>query len=293
MTCFSYRPGFSDFSYLFTDFPYHYCVKCRIWPFLHKKKHYFRKEVLDTFFYSVRTFARNRQHYFSKYGGTDAWTVPPLQIFGGTVPPVPPRSPPLPSLCSCMCFLSRLSSLCLCLYLPPILFLPCFVSSVLVSLPLSLHLSVSASNLPLSLSTPSHRPSVSVCLSLSVNQSVSLSICLSVCPSICLSIYASLSLLSYGLCHTSSHFCLFNHLYLSLSLWLCLCSVCLCLSLVLCHSESLYVSVLENHTAVIKSHWKTDSLSCCMQKDNCKVKIISTRESMTYLSWTLRYNNKR
>src|SRR6218665_1579650 len=28
-------------------------------------------------------------------GGTNAWAVPPPQILGGTVPPVPPRSPPL------------------------------------------------------------------------------------------------------------------------------------------------------------------------------------------------------
>src|SRR6218665_3652120 len=34
------------------------------------KNHYFRKEFLyDTFVYSVRTFARIRQHYFSKYWG--------------------------------------------------------------------------------------------------------------------------------------------------------------------------------------------------------------------------------
>src|SRR6218665_1003610 len=28
-------------------------------------------------------------------GGTNAWAVPPPQVLGGTVPPVPPRSPPL------------------------------------------------------------------------------------------------------------------------------------------------------------------------------------------------------
>src|SRR6218665_317904 len=65
-------------------------LKCRIRPFLHKKNHYFRKEFLDkTIFYSVSTFARIRQNYFSKYWGTNAWAVPPPQIFGGTVPPVP------------------------------------------------------------------------------------------------------------------------------------------------------------------------------------------------------------
>jgi len=54
-----------------------------------------RKEFLDdTFFYSVHTFARIRQHYFSKHWGTDAWTVPPPQIWGER-PPRPTRSPPL------------------------------------------------------------------------------------------------------------------------------------------------------------------------------------------------------
>jgi len=45
------------------------------------------------FFYSVPTFARIRQHYFSKYA--DAWAVPHLKFLGGPSPPVPPRSPPL------------------------------------------------------------------------------------------------------------------------------------------------------------------------------------------------------
>src|SRR6218665_471888 len=43
---FSHQPGFSDFPFLFPDFPYLYYVKCRIWPFPHKKNHYFRKEFL-------------------------------------------------------------------------------------------------------------------------------------------------------------------------------------------------------------------------------------------------------
>src|SRR6218665_126713 len=36
----------------------------------------------DAFFHSVRTFARVRQHYFSKYWGMDAWAVPSPQIWG-------------------------------------------------------------------------------------------------------------------------------------------------------------------------------------------------------------------
>src|SRR6218665_3207916 len=58
---------------------------------------YFRKGFLDdTFFYSVHTFARVRQHYTSQnIGGTDAWAVSPPQICLGGFPPVPSRSPPL------------------------------------------------------------------------------------------------------------------------------------------------------------------------------------------------------
>src|SRR6218665_949963 len=85
---FSHRPGFSHFTFV-------YCIKCPIRPFLHQKNHYFRKEFLDkTFFYSVRTFARIRQHYFSKYWGTNAWAVPHLKFWGDR-PPSSPRSPPL------------------------------------------------------------------------------------------------------------------------------------------------------------------------------------------------------
>src|SRR6218665_3991577 len=85
---FSHRPGFLDFAF-FT------VIKCHIRPFLHKKNHYFRKEFLDkTIFYSAHPFARIRQHYLSKYWGTNAWAVPPPQIFGGTVPQSPQVSAP-------------------------------------------------------------------------------------------------------------------------------------------------------------------------------------------------------
>src|SRR6218665_955337 len=40
-------------------------------------------------FYSLHTFTRIRQHYFSKYWGTNAWAVPTPQIFWGDRPPVP------------------------------------------------------------------------------------------------------------------------------------------------------------------------------------------------------------
>src|SRR6218665_305935 len=53
-----------------------------------------KNSFMTAFFYSVHTFARIPQHYFSKHWGTDAWAVPPPQIFGDR-PPIPPRSPPL------------------------------------------------------------------------------------------------------------------------------------------------------------------------------------------------------
>src|SRR6218665_593184 len=53
----------------------------------------------NSLFYSVRTFTRIRQHCFSKYwGGYGCMGRPHLKFFGGTVPPVLPRSPPLISL---------------------------------------------------------------------------------------------------------------------------------------------------------------------------------------------------
>ena len=57
-------------------------------PFLARiNNHYFRKEFLyDTFLKSVRTFARIRQHYFSKYWGDGYMCRPPPQIFGGPSP---------------------------------------------------------------------------------------------------------------------------------------------------------------------------------------------------------------
>src|SRR6218665_941817 len=85
---FSREPGFSDFPYL-------YGLKCRVWLFLPKKNHYFRKEFLDStlFFYSARTLTHIRQHSLSKYGGR-CMGRPPTSNFGGNRPPSPPRSPP-------------------------------------------------------------------------------------------------------------------------------------------------------------------------------------------------------
>src|SRR6218665_1661189 len=65
---------FSFLSLIFRNY-----VKCRLWPFPHMK---------NTFFYSVHTFARIRQHYFPKYWGDECMGRPHLK-FGGNVPPVP------------------------------------------------------------------------------------------------------------------------------------------------------------------------------------------------------------
>jgi len=64
---FSHRPGFPNFAFLFSGCPYLYYVKCRIWPFPHKK---------NTFFYSVHTLARIRQHS-SKFLGDGCMGRPP------------------------------------------------------------------------------------------------------------------------------------------------------------------------------------------------------------------------
>src|SRR6218665_1006023 len=63
-------------------------LTCHMQPFLHKKNHYFSKEFLDKIiFYSVRTFARIKQHYFSKYWGNQCMGRPPTSNFGGDRPP--------------------------------------------------------------------------------------------------------------------------------------------------------------------------------------------------------------
>jgi len=79
---FSHRPGFSDFTFLCS-------IKCRIRAFLHQKNNISEKNSLIALFvYSVRTFARIRQHYFFKYWGTNACMGrPPTSNFGGDRPP--------------------------------------------------------------------------------------------------------------------------------------------------------------------------------------------------------------
>src|SRR6218665_2377316 len=60
-----------------------------------REKPLFHNKILhDTFFQSIRTFARVRQHYFSKYWEDGCMgRRPPPQIWGDR-PPVSPNSPP-------------------------------------------------------------------------------------------------------------------------------------------------------------------------------------------------------
>ena len=84
----------------FVKIPYLYYVKCHIWPFPHKK---------NAFFYSVHTFVRIPQHYFSKYWGGSMHGPSPHLKFWGDRPPSSPRSPPLP-IRSCSFFPRHLIS---------------------------------------------------------------------------------------------------------------------------------------------------------------------------------------
>src|SRR6218665_1153428 len=65
-------------------------------PFFTTKSPLSIKKILDdTYFSSLQAFAPIPQHYTSQnIGGTNAWAVPHLK-FWGTVPPSPPRYPPL------------------------------------------------------------------------------------------------------------------------------------------------------------------------------------------------------
>jgi len=64
-------------------------------PFLTRKSTLFQKRTpLWHLFYSVRTFARIRQHCFSKYWRRRMHGPSLTSNFWGTVPPVPPRSRP-------------------------------------------------------------------------------------------------------------------------------------------------------------------------------------------------------
>jgi len=92
MTFFSHRQSFSDFPFHFPDSPYLYCVKCRIWPFLHKKNHYFTKEFLDdTLCFLLCSYFRAHPTtlLLKILGGRMHEASPHLKCFWGNVPPVP------------------------------------------------------------------------------------------------------------------------------------------------------------------------------------------------------------
>src|SRR6218665_1316395 len=83
---------------IFTLFRFSVSLLCKMsyMTLSSQEKALFQKSILnDTyFFYSVRAFTPIPQHYFSKYWGDQCIGRPHLK-FWGTVPPVPPRSPPL------------------------------------------------------------------------------------------------------------------------------------------------------------------------------------------------------
>src|SRR6218665_902514 len=81
MTFFSHRPGFSDFPYL-------YCVKCRIYdPFFTRKSTISEKNSVMTPFLLCSYFRAHPTTLTLKIlGGTDAWAVPQPQFLGGTAP---------------------------------------------------------------------------------------------------------------------------------------------------------------------------------------------------------------
>ena len=68
-------------------------------PSLGGRKNFSRTSMtFSPIFYSVRTFARIRQHYSSKYWVTNAWAVPHLKFLGDRPPSPPiglPASPPI------------------------------------------------------------------------------------------------------------------------------------------------------------------------------------------------------
>src|SRR6218665_3697272 len=55
-----------------------------------------KNSFMTPLFYSVRTFARIRQHYFSKYWGDGCMGRPPNSNVGRSVPPVPLGHRPCP-----------------------------------------------------------------------------------------------------------------------------------------------------------------------------------------------------
>src|SRR6218665_630888 len=79
MTFFSHRPGFSDFSCLFKDFPY-LCCHVIYDPFFTRNPLFFTLFVLSCF----RAHPSNITS--QNIGGTDALAVPHLKVWGNRPP---------------------------------------------------------------------------------------------------------------------------------------------------------------------------------------------------------------
>src|SRR6218665_1131525 len=81
MTFFSHRPGFSDFPYL-------YCVKCRIYdPFFTRKSTISEKNSVMTPFFTLFVLSRASDNTNSRnIGGNGCMGRPPTSIFGGHRP---------------------------------------------------------------------------------------------------------------------------------------------------------------------------------------------------------------
>src|SRR6218665_1593145 len=100
MTFFSHRANFSDFPFLFLEFPYLYYVKCPVSPFrplLTRKTTISEKNSFMTPFFNLFVLSRASDNTTSQnIGGRMHGPFPHLKFFGDR-PPVSPtcRSPPL------------------------------------------------------------------------------------------------------------------------------------------------------------------------------------------------------
>ena len=78
---FSHRPGLSDFPFLFPDFSYLCCVKCRIITTLSSQE---KPLFLDDTFFTLFVLSRASDNTtYQNIAGTDAWAVPTSNFFGG------------------------------------------------------------------------------------------------------------------------------------------------------------------------------------------------------------------
>src|SRR6218665_875293 len=94
MAFFSHRPGFSDFYSLFSDSPYLCCKMSYIHVYMtlssQEKSTISEMNSLRTPFFTLFELSRPSHNTSSlNIGGTNAWAVPPPQIFWGTVPQPP------------------------------------------------------------------------------------------------------------------------------------------------------------------------------------------------------------